>query len=171
MEQLQSHIWLTASSYMGKYLCISQYINKPFLIYDFATAPLWISLYMRKIRFYFLSVYAEYSSVQSENTPKILSIFCKYWVTAEWENSTVWNIYEYFNKIIFLWTWMGKNHKQKIFLSPLITVVWYWMAHTVHYCDQICGGFLWCENDKWKQQTCCFLYVRYIKNNIPLMAT
>ncbi len=49
MEQLQSHIWLTASSsYMGKYLHISSYIRKPFLIYDFATAPLWISLYVRK---------------------------------------------------------------------------------------------------------------------------
>ncbi len=56
MEQLQSHIWLTASSYMGKYFPISSYIRKPFLIYDFATAPLWISLYMRKILFYFLSV-------------------------------------------------------------------------------------------------------------------
>ncbi len=33
MEQLQSHIWLTASSYMGKYLRISSYIRKPFLIY------------------------------------------------------------------------------------------------------------------------------------------
>ncbi len=29
-----------ASSYMGKYLRISSYIRKPFLIYDFATAPL-----------------------------------------------------------------------------------------------------------------------------------
>ncbi len=38
MEQLQSHIWLTASSF------------------DFATAPLWISLYMREIWFSFLSV-------------------------------------------------------------------------------------------------------------------
>ncbi len=57
MEQLQSHIWLTASSYMGKYLLISSYIRKPFLIYDFATAPLWISIYMRKILFSFLSVY------------------------------------------------------------------------------------------------------------------
>jgi hypothetical protein len=33
LEQLQSHIWLTASSYMGKYLRISSYIRKPFLIY------------------------------------------------------------------------------------------------------------------------------------------
>ncbi len=49
MEQLQSHIWLTASSYMGKYLSISSYIRKPFLINDLATSPVWISLYMRKI--------------------------------------------------------------------------------------------------------------------------
>ncbi len=31
VEQLQSHIWLTASSYMWKYFCISSYIRKPFL--------------------------------------------------------------------------------------------------------------------------------------------
>jgi hypothetical protein len=37
---LQSHMYLAASSYMGKYLCISSYIRKPFFIYDFATAPL-----------------------------------------------------------------------------------------------------------------------------------
>ncbi len=47
-------IWLTASSYI--HLSISSYIMKPFLIYDFATAPLWISLYMRKIWFSVLSV-------------------------------------------------------------------------------------------------------------------
>ncbi len=57
VEQLQSHIWIKASSYMGKYFCISSYIRKPFLIYDFATAPLWISLYMRKILFSFLSMH------------------------------------------------------------------------------------------------------------------
>ncbi len=55
-ERLQSHIWLTASSYMTKYLRISSFNRKPFLIYDFATSPLRISLYMRKILFYFLSV-------------------------------------------------------------------------------------------------------------------
>jgi hypothetical protein len=48
-EQLQSHIWLTASSYMTKYLHISSYIGKPLLIYDFATAPFRISFYVRKI--------------------------------------------------------------------------------------------------------------------------
>ncbi len=41
MEQLQSHKGLTASSsYMEKYFRISSYIRKPFLMYDFATAPL-----------------------------------------------------------------------------------------------------------------------------------
>ncbi len=57
VEQLQSHKWLTASSYMGKYLRISSYIRKPLLIYDFANAPLWISLCIRQIWFSFLSVY------------------------------------------------------------------------------------------------------------------
>jgi hypothetical protein len=54
MEQLQSH-----ASYMGKYLRISSYIRKPFLIYDFATAPLWISIYSIwgkvYLNFYFIS--------------------------------------------------------------------------------------------------------------------
>ncbi len=54
--QLQGHIWLTAFAYMGKYLRISSLIRKPFLLYDFATAPLWNSLYMRKIWYSFLSV-------------------------------------------------------------------------------------------------------------------
>ncbi len=48
-EQLHSLIWLIASSYVTKYLRITSYIRKPFLVYDFATAPLWISLFMRKI--------------------------------------------------------------------------------------------------------------------------
>ncbi len=52
--QLQSHLWLTASSYMTKYLRISSYIRKPFLIYDFATAQFWISL--QNFIFLFISV-------------------------------------------------------------------------------------------------------------------
>jgi hypothetical protein len=32
---------------MRKYLVI-QYMRRPLVIYDFATAPIWISLYMRK---------------------------------------------------------------------------------------------------------------------------
>jgi hypothetical protein len=36
----KSNMTITASPYIGKYLRISSYIRKPFLIYDFATAPL-----------------------------------------------------------------------------------------------------------------------------------
>ncbi len=55
------------SSSMTKYLCISSYIRKPLLIYDFAPNPIWISLYMRKIFFYFLSVwYSEYAHKEAE---------------------------------------------------------------------------------------------------------
>jgi hypothetical protein len=50
---MQSHIWLTVSSYIGKILRISSYIRKAFLIYDFAPDPIWISLYMRKFFFHF----------------------------------------------------------------------------------------------------------------------
>jgi hypothetical protein len=34
MEQLQSHIWLTAASCLVKYFGMSSYIRKPFLIFD-----------------------------------------------------------------------------------------------------------------------------------------
>ncbi len=54
MEQLHSHIWLTASSYMGEYFRISSSIRKPFLIHDFATARLWISIYNLWGKFEFL---------------------------------------------------------------------------------------------------------------------
>ncbi len=45
-----------AKSYMTNGLLIYGEISAHFLIYDFATAPLWISLYMRKIWFSFLIV-------------------------------------------------------------------------------------------------------------------
>ncbi len=48
-EQLQSHKWLTASLYMTKYMRISSYIKKTFIVYDFATASIWFSFYMWKI--------------------------------------------------------------------------------------------------------------------------
>ncbi len=67
MEQLQSHIWLTASLYMGKYLRISSNIRRPYLIYDFATAPLWISLYMRKD---FLFYQCGVSALQNQKIPR-----------------------------------------------------------------------------------------------------
>jgi hypothetical protein len=55
-EQLQSHLRLTASSYMTKYWRISSYIRKPFLIY--MTVQLFPSEYpyIRGIFFSFLSV-------------------------------------------------------------------------------------------------------------------
>ncbi len=59
MEQLQ--IWLTASLYMGKYLRISSYSRKPFLIYDFATAPLWIPYIWGKFYFIFYLVLFTYT--------------------------------------------------------------------------------------------------------------
>ncbi len=40
MDRLQSHIWLTASSYMFKYLRISSYIRNHILICDFETDPI-----------------------------------------------------------------------------------------------------------------------------------
>jgi hypothetical protein len=47
---------------MGKYFPISSYIGKPFLIYDFATASLRISLYMgKKVIFFFISVHNVYT--------------------------------------------------------------------------------------------------------------
>ncbi len=52
-------------------------------IFDFATAPFWISLYIRKIYFSFLSVYA--SAPVEESHAGILHI-CKIWMTAG-ENS------------------------------------------------------------------------------------
>ncbi len=58
-EQLQSHAWLTASSIIydyRRYLRISSYIRKPFLIYDFATAPLWIYKYEDNFICFFISV-------------------------------------------------------------------------------------------------------------------
>jgi hypothetical protein len=61
-------IWLTGSSYMTEYLRISSYIRKPFLLYDFATAPFWISLYLRKILFYFLSVYCIWGNIEPDDS-------------------------------------------------------------------------------------------------------
>ena len=49
IEQLQ-----LASSYMLQYLRISSYIRKPFLIYDFVTAPFLISLYCIWGKFFYI---------------------------------------------------------------------------------------------------------------------
>ncbi len=53
VEQLQSHIWGRASPFMRKRANISPCMRRPLVIYDFATAPLWISLYIRKTWFSF----------------------------------------------------------------------------------------------------------------------
>ena len=59
MEQLQSHIQLTASSYMVKYLRMSSYIRTPFLVYDFATAcsTLNFLIYEENLIFFLISVW------------------------------------------------------------------------------------------------------------------
>ncbi len=60
VEQLQSHIWLTASSYMGKYLPISSYIRKPFLAFSYMTLQLLHSEFpyiWGKLDFIFKSMY------------------------------------------------------------------------------------------------------------------
>ncbi len=45
--------------YMRKCANISPSMRRPLVIYDFATAPFWISLYMRKILFSFYSLWIQ----------------------------------------------------------------------------------------------------------------
>ncbi len=59
--------------FMGKYLRISSYSRKPFLLYDCATDPLWISLYMRTIWFL--------------QCTSVLPIFCKTFRSIQKKNS------------------------------------------------------------------------------------
>ncbi len=78
-----------------KSLCISLYIRKPFLRYEFAPDPIWISLYMRKILFSYLSVHP---------------IHCENWsVTGSLKDTSNWqtgnpHLYPYFQ-------WWGKVSK------------------------------------------------------------
>ncbi len=83
-------IWLTASSYMVKYLCISSYIRKPFLIYDFAPDPIWISIYMRKILFSFLSVYHKVWSAPTSYFDFICDFIeeSAHWLCRKWVPKT-----------------------------------------------------------------------------------
>ncbi len=58
-EQLQSHIWLTAYSYMTKYCAFPRTIGSlsSYMTLQSRTAPIWISLYLREILFsFFISV-------------------------------------------------------------------------------------------------------------------
>ncbi len=73
-DRVQSHIWPTASSYMVKYLRISSYIRKPFLIYDFVPDPFWIPLNIYEENFLFFfssavmcSLSAMYGLFQQQN--------------------------------------------------------------------------------------------------------
>jgi len=50
-NRVQSHLWLTTSSYIMQIFVHSSFIRKPFLIYDFAPDPIWGNF------FSFLSVY------------------------------------------------------------------------------------------------------------------
>ncbi len=59
---------------MRKWANISPYMRSQLVIYDFATAPFWISLNTRKILFYFLSVW----------WPTPLSAPCKKSTVATW---------------------------------------------------------------------------------------
>ncbi len=68
-----------------KYLRISSsYIRKPSIIYDFATDPIWISLYMRKILFLFYQCtdlkknYECVSSVKEEKTTLFSYVYKKF---------------------------------------------------------------------------------------------
>ncbi len=79
-KEIQS--WSVAKSYlkrgflmyeeMRKYFTIYEE-RRPLVIYDFATAPFWISSYMRKIWFSFLSVYNVHKCANY-----VCFIFCSY---------------------------------------------------------------------------------------------
>jgi hypothetical protein len=89
---VQSHIWLTTSSYMVK--IFMHFLRKPFLIYDFAPDPIWISLYMRKIFFPFYQceskdIYSEKTSVYPAIPPFFTTHQIPRWVlTTEYTQSS-----------------------------------------------------------------------------------
>ncbi len=81
--------WSSWKSYMRKGFLICEEMRKYFPIYeeavshDFATAPFWISLYMRKILFYFLSVYwilYFWDFFGSEGTYLRYIMYRRYWI-------------------------------------------------------------------------------------------
>jgi hypothetical protein len=57
---------------MGKYLRISSYIRKPFLIYDFATAPHFL-ICEENLIFYFISAPAYVSSRAGKSNRNVVS--------------------------------------------------------------------------------------------------
>ncbi len=101
---VQSHIWLTTSSYCTvhiwwKYLCVSPYIRKPFLIYDFAPDPIWIALYYWG-KFCFLFI----SDCKNLNVIFELSVLTQaaafLYMRAAWTIDSSQHIYMYINCIV-----------------------------------------------------------------------
>ncbi len=71
----KSYMWkgFLINEEMDKYLVI-QYIRRPLVIYDLATARFWVSLYMRKILFSFLSVHTPPQTISVKKTEKLHSL-------------------------------------------------------------------------------------------------
>jgi hypothetical protein len=67
-SEAKAYIWLTTS-----------YIRKPFLIYDFAPDPIWISLHMRKVLFSFLSVYQLHREKKYQEKGRRKSLLSQLW--------------------------------------------------------------------------------------------
>ncbi len=76
-DRVQSHIWLRASSYMIKYLRISSYIRKPFLIFDFASeSHLNFLIYEENFVFFFISAPTSFHQLRhTEPYTDYLSVF------------------------------------------------------------------------------------------------
>jgi hypothetical protein len=92
-ERLQSHIWLTASSYMSIFLHISSYIRKRFLIYDFATDPIWISLYMKKFYILFYQCREVGTKVRASLLRIIICMaLCLYPLKCGWERAVLYTV-------------------------------------------------------------------------------
>jgi hypothetical protein len=68
-DRVQSHIWLTASSYMGKNLRISSYMRKVFLIYD--PIPSEFPYIWGKFCFLFFSVWLIISSAGADRSSQL----------------------------------------------------------------------------------------------------
>ncbi len=88
-DRLQNHIWPAASLYITKYLRISSYIRKPFLIYDLATDPICISKYCRWGKFYFLFYQCVECRLRAAVTALILGTI-KYSINAALSPKDCW---------------------------------------------------------------------------------
>ncbi len=116
---------------MRKYENISPYMRRPLVMYDFATAPLWISLYMRKILFSFLSVHRSAGPLVSP-----------------------WHLFP--NVITKNWEWYISFGYQ---LLHKVKGTWWIVKHTVQFCKhddkmvplQLLRIFISCQQEKRQQ--------------------